>query len=42
MPKSEEAKAIEALTKAIEAQTRVLGDILDELRAARREAQRRG
>ena len=39
MPKSEEAKAIEALTKAVEGVGRKLDDILGELRAARRERQ---
>lgn len=39
MPKSEEARAIEALTKAVERLEKSLDAILGELRAARRERQ---
>lgn len=40
MPKSDEARAIEALTKAVVDVNRTLTEIRDELRGQRRDAQR--
>lgn len=42
MPKSDEARAIEALTKAVVDAGRTLTEIRDELRAQRRDSQRAG